>query len=268
MPLIARVPFAFARSAMFAVSASGAVITDDWRKIPASQDYPISLRQKGPHLTQAHAAAWQVVTTLALRSPRDEVRLSDALSALGLTSIQTNAKKRLLDLLEDLAWVEVEIRTRRHQYVGPLLTGRELERARASLTWPPGLRALLEDEAVCLPLDGRAALGAYPLASWLHDYIATHRRVYEIELETLRQLCGSSLTAHHFKPRLRRALDQVQASASFFTRYEIAHGVLTLHKEPTRVLLLDAPAKASKAVKTQQLDAAQRAARARSTVCL
>ena len=71
-----------------------------------------------------------------------------------------------------------------------------------------------------------------------------------------------------FKPRLRRALDQVQASASFFTRYEIAHGVLTLHKEPTRVLLLAPQAKAAKVAETQHLDAAQRAARARATVCL
>jgi hypothetical protein len=111
-------------------------------------------------------------------------------------------------------------------------------------------------------------LGAYPLATWLHDYIATHRRVYEIEIEALRELCGSGLTAHHFKPRLRRALNQVQASASFFTRYEIAHGVLTIHKEPTRVLLLDSPAKASKSAQARHLDAVQLAASSRARVAL
>ena len=71
-----------------------------------------------------------------------------------------------------------------------------------------------------------------------------------------------------FKPRLRRALDQVQASASFFTRYEIAHGALTLHKEPTRVLLLDPKAKASKSAQTRHLDAIQRAAAQRARVAL
>lgn len=269
MSLIARVPFAFARSALFAPRPyrPGTPVLP-LRVIPAAQDYRITLRHSGPCLTQAHAAAWQVATTLAAKSPRDEVRLIDALRALGLTSVQTSAKRRLLALFNDLAASRVEIDTRRQDYRGPLLVYRNLPRGRVSVTWPPGMRDLLEDEAVYLPLDGRAALGAYPLATWLHDYIATHRRAYEIELEALRELCGSSLTAHHFKPRLRLALDQVQASASFFTRYEIAHGVLTLHKEPTRVLLLDSRAKASKSAQVRHLDAAQQAAKARATVCL
>ena len=269
MSLIARVPFAFARSALFAPKPyrPGAPQLP-MRIIPAAQDYRINLRQSGPCLTQAHASAWQVATTLAAKSSRDEVRLIDALRALGLGSVQTAAKRRLLALFDDLAASRVEIDTRRQDYRGPLLAYRRLPRGRVSLTWPPGMRELLEDEAVYLPLDGRATLGGYPLATWLHDYIATHRRAYEIELEALRQLCGSSLTAHHFKPRLRRALDQVQASASFFTRYEIAHGALTLHKEPTRVLLLDPKAKASKSAQVRHLDATQRAASARASVCL
>ncbi|WP_448666764.1 hypothetical protein [Pseudoxanthomonas mexicana] len=269
MPLIARIPFAFARSSLFAVSMQlvPASLTE-LRKISAAKDYPISLRQAGPNLTQAHASAWQVITTLAHKSPRDEVRLIDALRAVGVASIQTHAKRRLLCLLDDLASSSVEVRTRRQNYTGPLLEFSKLPRGLVSLSWPPGMRELLEDEAVCLPLDGRAALGAYPLATWLHDYIATHRRVYEIELSTLRDLCGSTLTAHHFKPRLVAALDRVKASAPFFTRYEIAQGVLTLHKQPTRVLLLDQQAKASKSAQAGQLDAAQRAARARATVCL
>ncbi len=269
MPLIARVPFAFARSALFAPKPyrPGAPVLP-LRVIPAAQDYPITLRQSGPCLTQAHAAAWQVATTLAAKSSRDEVRLIDALRALGLTSVQTSAKRRLLALFDDLAASRVEIDTRRQDYQGPLFAYRRLPRGRVSMVWPPGMRDLLEDEAVYLPLDGRAALGAYPLATWLHDYIATHRRVYEIELEALRELCGSSLTAHHFKPRLRHALDEVRASASFFTRYEIAHGVLTLHKGSTRVLLLAPQAKASKVAETRHLDAAQKAARSRATVCL
>ena len=269
MSLIARVPFAFARSALFAPKPyHPGPPALPMRVIPAAQDYRITLSQSGPCLTQAHASAWQVATTLAARSPRDEVRLIDALRALGLASVQTSAKRRFLALFDDLAASRVEIDTRRQDYRGPLFAYRRLPRGRVSLTWPPGMRELLEDEAVYLPLDGRATLGAYPLATWLHDYIGTHRRAYEIELEALRQLCGSSLTAHHFKPRLRLALDQVQASASFFTRYEIAHGVLTLHKEPTRVLLLAPQAKAAKVAETQHLDAAQRAARARSQVCL
>lgn len=269
MPLIARIPFAFARSALFAVSApSTAVAPNAPRVVPAAQDYPISLHYTGPRLTQGHAAAWQVTTALAAKSLRDEVRLIEALRALGLTSIQTHAKRRLLGLLEDLAASRVEVRTRRQNYVGPLLAFRKQAWGRVSLSWPQGLRDLLEDEAVCVPLEGRAALGAYPLASWLHDYVATHRRVYELDLATLRELCGSSLAAHHFKPRLRRALDQVKASASFFTRYDIAHGVLTLHKGPTRVLLLDPKAKASKSAATRTLDAAQLAASSRARVVL
>lgn len=269
MPLIARVPFAFARSSLFAPKPYRPGSSPlPMRVIPAAQDYRITLRQSGPCLTQAHASAWQVATTLAARSSRDEVRLIDALRALGLASVQTAPKRRLLALFDDLAASRVEIDTRRQDYRGPLLAFCKLPRGRLSLTWPPGMRELLEDEAVYLPLDGRATLGAYPLATWLHDYIATHRRTYEIELETLRELCGSSLTAHHFKPRLVAALDRVKAAAPFFERYDIAHGVLTLHKQPTRVLLLDPKARASKSAQTRHLDAAQLAASSRARVAL
>lgn len=269
MSLIARIPFAFARSSLFAASAQPAPSSlADWRNTTSAQDYPISVRQAGPRLTQAHASAWQVATALAHKSPRDEVRLIDGLRALGVSSIQTHAKRRLLGLLDHLAASSVEVRTRRQTYTGPLLLYRKLPRGRVSLTWPPGLHELLDDEAVWLPLDGRAALGAYPLATWLHDYIATHRHVYEIELSTLRDLCGSTLTAHHFKPRLVAALDRVKAAAPFFERYDIAHGVLTLHKHPTRVVLLDPGAKASKSAQSRHLDAVQRAASSRARVAL
>jgi|GEM_PF-3727428 len=69
------------------------------------------------------------------------------------------------------------------------------------------------------------------------------------------------------KPRLRRALDQVQASASHFRCCEIATGVLALYREPARVLLLNPKASVSTLAETHRLDAAQQAAKSKVTSC-
>lgn len=265
---IARIPFAFARSALFSVSPtlrlhSGPVV--------AAQDYRLSVDYTGPRLEQHHATAWQAATALAYKAQHGkpcELRLVDMLRAMGTQSLQTHAKRRLLRVLADLADGHVSIKTPRHAYTGPMLTFQAIQGGRIAFTWPPGLLELLEDEVVQLPLDGRAALGRYPLALWLHDYIGTHRQVYEIELETLRNLCGSGLKRPQFKERLGLALDQVKASANFFTGYNLDGRTLTIHKRATRVVLLDRVARGSKSAHARQQDAAQRAAASRARVVL
>jgi hypothetical protein len=239
-----RIPFAFARSALFN-------LPPDWlsgstpQPIAAAQDYQITVDYAGPRLTGHHAAAWQAVVALAYRGQGEPVaadlRLVDLLRAMGVVSVQMNTKKRLLRWLTELADkdAQVYVKTPRHTYLGKLMTdAQDIGRGRVRVELPADLLPLLEDEVVQLPMTGRAAFNVYPLAAWLHDYIASHRSVYEIKLETLRCLCGSVLSRHHFKARLVQALDRVKAHAVFFTGYSIEGDVLTLRKEKTRVVLL------------------------------
>jgi hypothetical protein len=239
-----RIPFAFARSALFN-------LPPDWlsgstpQPIAAAQDYEIAVEYAGPRLTCHHAAAWQAVVALAYKGQGEPVgtdlRLVDLLRAMGVVSVQMHAKKRLLRWLAELADkdAQVYVKTPRHTYLGKLiLDAQDIGRGRVRVELPAALLPLLEDETVRLPMAGRAAFNVYPLAAWLHDYIASHRSVYEVKLDTLRSLSGSVLSRHHFKARLVRALDRVKARAGFFTGYTITGEVLTLRKEKTRVVLL------------------------------
>lgn len=266
--VIARIPFAFARSALFSVSPvlrlySGPVV--------AAQDYRLSVEYTGPTLEQHHATTWQAATALVYKGNGGQacdLRLVDMLRAMGAKSVQTHAKRRLLRVLTELAAGHVTIKTPRHDYGGRLLVFRDIGSGRIAFHWPPGLLELLEDETVHLPLDGRAAVGRYPLASWLHDYAATHRKVYEIELDTLRGLCGSTLARPQFRARLVPALEHAAAASTFLTGHPLAGETLTLHKQVTRVVLLDRAARASKSAQSRHLDAAQRAASSRARVVL
>ncbi|WP_213601379.1 hypothetical protein [Pseudoxanthomonas japonensis] len=265
---IARIPFALARSALFPVSP---LLRLHSGPVAAAQDYRLCVEYTGHRLEQHHATAWQAATALAYKAQHGkacDLRLVDMLRAMGAQSVQTHAKRRLLRVLAELASGHMTIKTPRQGYAGPLLTFRTVKGGRIAFTWPPGLLELLEDETVHLPLAGRAALGRYPLALWLHDYIATHRQVYEIELDTLRGLCGSRLKRPQFKERLAMALDQVKASATFFTGYHLDARTLTIHKQATRVVLLDRAARASKSAHTRHQDAVQLAASSRARVAL
>lgn len=265
---IARIPFAFARSALFSVSP---VLSQHSGPVVAAQDYRLGVEYTGPTLEQHHATAWQAATALAYKGNGGQacdLRLVDMLRAMGAQSVQTHAKRRLLRVLAELAAGHVTIRTPRHDYGGRLLVFRDIGGGRIAFHWPPGLLELLEDETVHLPLDGRAALGRYPLASWLHDYAATHRKVYEIELDTLRRLCGSTLARPQFRARLVPALERAAKASSFLTGHPLAGETLTLHKKPTRVVLLDRAARASKSAQSRHLDAVHRAASSRARVAL
>ncbi|EMR0465771.1 hypothetical protein [Stenotrophomonas maltophilia] len=265
---IARIPFAFARSALFSVSP---VLRQHSGPVMAAQDYRLSVEYTGPTLEQHHATAWQAATALAYKANGGQacdLRLVDMLRAMGAQSVQTHAKRRLLRVLAELTAGHLTIKTPRHDYGGPLLALRDIGGGRIAFHWPRGLLELLEDETVHLPLNGRATLRRYPLASWLHDYAATHRKVYEIELDTLRGLCGSTLARPQFKARLVPALEKVAKASSFLTGHPLAGDTLTLHKQATRVVLLDRAARASKSAQSRHLDAAQRAASARARVAL
>ncbi|MDD2732615.1 MAG: plasmid replication initiator TrfA [Desulfuromonadaceae bacterium] len=48
------------------------------------------------------------------------------------------------------------------------------------------------------------------IASKLFGYWASHRKPYPVKIETLLKLCGSEMSAKHFKAELRKALDHLR----------------------------------------------------------
>lgn len=236
------IPFAFARSALFRpAERTGKMLGNVI--VPAAKDYRIDLNYSGPELTPCHALAWQALVALAYRENKGtdaplEVRLIDVLRAMGRTSIQTHAKRWLRALLDDLTLARVAINTRHHDFHGALLDGiLDLGNGKVSVFFAAEMSGLLSIEAVTMPMASKHGLSGYPLALWLHDYIATHKKVYEIPTKTLHHLTGSCLELGTFRRRLRSALDRVRASGPLLERYTLDADTLTIHKSRTGVLM-------------------------------
>ncbi len=248
--LTTRIPFAFARSALFRPAERvGKVLSNV--VVPAADDYRIELNYSGPELTPFHALAWQALVALAFRENKGtdaplEVRLIDVLRAMGRTSIQTHAKRWLRGLLDDLTLARVAVSSRRHAFQGALLDGLlDLGNGRVSVLFSNDMSELLADEVVMMPMTSKQGLSAYPLAMWLHDYIATHQGVYEVPTKTLHRLAGSCLELGTFNVRLRNALDRVRSVGTLLERYTLDAKDLKLHKRKTRVVLLPASVQAA-----------------------
>ena len=241
--LTTRIPFAFARSALFR-PAEHRGDTFAFTEIPSACDYPITLHYSGPELTPCHATAWQALVAIAFdrnqgTTPTLAVRLIDILRAMGRSSIQTHAKRWLRSLLEDLANASVTFSTPRQNFNGPLLAFiADAGNGTVLVEFPAQMDGLLSNEVVHMPVASKAGITSFPLASWLHDYIATHRDVYEIPLTTLHALCGSTLALATFRRRVCRALDVISNQSTVLTRYALNGDTLTLHKRRTRVVLL------------------------------
>lgn len=249
--LTTRIPFAFARSALFRPAERVGKVLGNV-VIPAADDYRIELNYSGPELTPFHALAWQALVALAYRDNKGTdapltIRLIDVLRAMGRTSIQTHAKRWLRRLLDDLTLARVAVTSRRHAFQGVLLDGLlDLGNGRVTVFFSNAMTDLLADEVVQMPMASKQGLGAYPLALWLHDYIATHKAVYEVPIKTLHRLAGSCLELGTFRLRLRKALDKLRASGGLLERYTLDDKGLTLHKAKTRVVLLPAAARAAR----------------------
>jgi hypothetical protein len=212
--------------------------------IAAAQDYPISLTYTGPQLTPCHATAWQALVAIAFARNRGtamplDVSLIDLLRAMGRTSVQTNAKRWLRALLKELELAWISVNTPRQSFLGALISCIDpLARGRLRIRFAPGLDQFLADEVVLMPMASKGALSSYPLAAWLHDYIATHQSVYEIPMQTLHTLCGSTLSIPSFRSRIRQALTAVMASGPLLPSCSIGKDRVVLRKQKTRVLLL------------------------------
>lgn len=240
--LTTRIPFAFARSALFR-PAEHRGETFNCTAIPAATDYEISLHYTGPELTTCHATAWQALVAIAFArnrgtAPALSIRLIDVLRAMGRTSIQTHAKRWLRSLMGDLALAKVTFTTPLHAFDGPLLAMVEdVGNGTVRIHFPARMDDVLSIEMVRMPLASKAGLTSFPLASWLHDYIATHHNVYQISLKRLHTLCGSTLALATFRRRVCRALDAIINHSTVLTRYTLKSDTLILHKPLTGVAL-------------------------------
>ncbi len=248
--LTTRIPFAFARSALFRPGERGPDLVN--ADIEAAADYKISINYSGPSLTSCHATAWQALVALAYQRNAGtaatlDIKAIDILRAMGRSSVQTHAKRWLYRLLDELTCATTAITTPRQHFHGQLVACvSQVGNGWLRITFDPALDLFLQDEVVRVRVRSRHQLTAHPLALWLHDYIATHQKVYEVPVKTLHRLCQSSLTTAVFRKRLREALEAVKASGPTLTHYTLEKGVLTLHKQRTSVLLLKPTAVAAK----------------------
>ncbi len=240
--LTTRIPFAFARSALFR-PAEHRGETFNCTEIPSASDYPISLHYTGPELTLSHSVAWQALVALAYKhnkgtTPALTIRLIDILRAMGRNSVQTHAKRWVRSLVDDLSHATVLTSTPRHLFNGPLLARVESAGAgKITVDFAAGMDAFLFDEVVKISMGAKQTVAAYPLAQWLHDYVASHRSTYEVPIETLQRLTDTHLSTATFRSRITKALSRLQ-SAGLVQSYSLSERSLKFTKAKTAVVLL------------------------------
>jgi hypothetical protein len=122
----------------------------------------------------------------------------------------------------------VQIKAGRYIYFGSLIEKgiKDQLTRRYLIKVNPDLAPLFHNGWTALDAEQRRRLRGKSLALWLHAFYASHEKPFPYKVETLRDLCGSrDKTLRSFRQKLRRALDELQATGAI-TGWEIAPGDL------------------------------------------
>jgi len=232
--MIAKVPFAFCRSALFAPTQVGAAEPPVSEFETPTLNYvnaPLSVVYSGPEITPAHHYAWQVLTAMAAKVSDTyapvQTRLVDVARAMGRKCVDTNTKRWVLALVEDLAKTQVEVKSSRQDWKGPLLESVTHARGAITVAFAPNLAELLSNEVVLLDLNAKKGLLVHPLAAWLYDFTATLSEVFRIEEGRLHNATFSALPLSLFRLRIADAFKRVVA-AKGIAGVSVANGVYTI----------------------------------------
>lgn len=264
--MIAKVPFAFCRSALFAptqVDAAEPLVSEFNTPTLNYVNAPLSVVYSGPEITPAHHFAWQVLTAMAAKESDTyaplQTRLVDVARAMGRKCVDTNTKRWVLGLVEDLAKAKVEVKSSRQEWKGPLLASVTHARGAITVGFAPNLVELLSNEVVLLDLNAKKGLLVHPLAAWLYDFTATLSEVFRIEEGRLHHATFSALPFPLFRLRIADAFKRVIA-AKGISGVTVSKGVYTITRASRgRKIVLSGERLANFQRRTTFRSAAQRA---------
>lgn len=227
------VPNAVLRGSLFSVSKQRA--TAKKRELLAAVD-GIEIRFKGERFNQVDLDLWEMLLHLARLQPLgDRVEFS-SYSLLKELGRGTGGKDHE-DLKEDVARllggvVEITWTDTNRTFIGHLVDKafRDEKTQRYVVIFDTRMLGLYEGGYTYIDWERRKALKGNHLAKWLAGFYASHAQPYAYKVETLKNLCGSTVARlPDFRRMLKAALDELVEVGSIQS-WEIKDDLLHISK--------------------------------------
>jgi TrfA protein len=235
-------PNLFLRSSLFSVVRKGQRKIMKREQIAAQGN--VEIFYTGEQLDQADLDNWLMILHLVYKNGN---RCSfSAASFLSLMSRTDGGDNRVAldDSLSRMKASSIKIRGKVHySYEGSLLDEiiRDEETRAYQITVNPRLAPLfMATQFTLVYWTVRQELARKPLAQWLHAFYSSHARPFDLKVETLHLLCGSTAQMKRFKQTLRNALQEVVAACTkhkqkFGFNHEsfLAHDLVCIARQPS-----------------------------------
>lgn len=231
------VPNAVLRGSLFSVSRTRT--TTKKRELLAAVE-GIEIRFKGERFNQNDLDLWEMLLHLARLQPLgDRVEFS-AYSLLkelgrGVSGREHEELKedisRLLGGVVEITWTDTQ-----KTFIGHLVQQayRDEKTQRYVVIFDQKMLGLYEGGYSYIDWDRRKALKSNSLAKWLQGFYSSHAQPYAYKVETIKNLCGSTIgRLTDFRKLLRSALDELVAVGSIKS-WKIENDLLHVINVPTK----------------------------------
>lgn len=186
------------------------------RRIPSMPQYKIMYR--GEILNQADAEVWQMAVHDARKAAMIGVPVDFSLNAWCRTLNRTvNDPRTNQSIINSMTRLQGAVLIVDDQEQGTVDTVNLIERfwrdtktGRCTYTIHPKLGQYLRHDATEVDLWRKARLRT-ALAKWMHDFYSTHSDPIPLPLAQLHTLSGSNSEMRNFRPRVREAIEELQA---------------------------------------------------------
>lgn len=206
-----------------------------------------TIHYTGCELRQDDALVWYQMIHLAKDKPLGEVvefTAHDFCKSIGWDPCG-KSYKRLRSCLSRMQATALQINSKEHAF------GISLSLI-SSFMWQDELGDVLSHYRVRMPRELVALFGQYSytqiewsqrlrisdgVASWLHSYYASHKKPYDIYLETIRVACGSECSVpRDFKRTVEKALNELQA-VGFLKTWSITNNKIHVERQKPKTIL-------------------------------
>ena len=235
-------PISFCRSSLFSPTRpSGEKASDAQVEAASYKNWSVNINYSGPELTPSHAHVFQCIVALCYKEDVElssaRVKISEILRIMG-RAIQTNSKRWVMQLIDDLTNAYVEVKSPLQHFSGKLLSAATATSPGTVLfDFHPDMHHFLSNEIVRVDLQLKSKICAHPLASWLLDYTSTLSDGFVVAISDLYRMSGSTLQPALFKVRISGAFETLKALDAV-TSYEIQKGSVTIKKRKGRIVIL------------------------------
>jgi hypothetical protein len=226
------IPNALIRSSLFSVNRKPSSEVFVKRKISSLSNYEITYT--GEELGQSDCQIFYCLLGLFRHGNRRqdgfvEVRISDLLDKLGVSSSGGSSYEWLWMHMERLKRAEISVKSQRYKYIGNLISEIEKNDANGTVAFIMNSKmAALSEDYTLIRLDRKIKISSL-LGKWLHDFYSSHEYGIPMKLDVMRGLSGSSMDKHAFKRQIKKALDEV-SSVGVIDGYSIEGETLSVMK--------------------------------------